>query len=111
MSLPLILNQPQVAVGLPTYAYTIPTGGAGLYNVHVELSEVPPTGLSLLIKKGASTVYTMPTISPTQIAIQLKQHFLFADADAITVVLASSDSIDNQKNTVKSTCTIAQGAN
>lgn len=111
MSLPLILNQPQVSVGLVTFAYTVPSGGAGLYNVHVECTEVPPSGISILVKKNGSTIYTAPVISPTQNALQFKTHMLLADSDAITVVMASAESIDNQLNTVKTSCTIAQGAN
>lgn len=105
----LIINQPFVLAGLNTWSYTVPTGGAGLYSVHVESSEGPSSGVSILVKKGGVTQYTAATLSPTQGAIQFKFGMLLAAADAITVVMASSSAIDNQLNSVKTTVTIQQG--
>lgn len=113
MSLSLVLNQPFVSVGLPTFAYTVPTGGAGIYSVRVTLSDVPPSGISILIKKNGVTTYTVPieTLSATQNFIKYKTPpWSLADADAVTVVLASAEAVDNQLNTVKVTCAIQQGA-
>lgn len=106
----LLINQPFVLVGLPTWTYTVPTGGAGLYTTHVESSENIPSGISILVKKNGSTQYTAPTLSVTQGAVQFKFTALYAAADVITVVMASAADIDNQLNTVKTTCTIEQGA-
>lgn len=113
MSLALVLNQPFVSVGLPTFAYTIPTGGAGVYSVRVECLDVPPSGISILIKKNGSTIFTVPieTLSPTQSFVKYTTPLTkLADADAITVVVASSEAVDNLLNTVKVTCAIQQGA-
>jgi len=104
----LLINRPLIST-LDTWNYTIPTGGAGAYSVHVELTEVPPTGLTAIIKKNGSTIFTAPTITPTQIAQQFKVGFLAADADAISVVIASSTAIDLVANNVKATVTIQQG--
>lgn len=106
----LFINQPFVLAGLPTWTYTVPTGGAGLYNVHVESTEGPVSAVSILVKKNGSTVFTAPTLSPTQGAIQFKQSLLLAAADVVTVVMASANAVDNQLNSVKTTCTIGQGA-
>lgn len=105
----LILNQPFVLAGLPTWTYTVPTGGAGLYSVHVESTEGPASGVSILVKKGGVTQYTAATLSPTQGAIQFKFGMLLAAADVVTVVMASASDIDNQLNSVKTTVTIQQG--
>jgi hypothetical protein len=109
----LLLNQPFVTAnltsGTDTLNYTIPSGQGGLYAVHVELTEVPPTGLSVIVKQNASTVYTAPTISPTQIAQQFKYSQIFAAADVVSVVLSSSTAIDKVANNVKATVTIQQG--
>lgn len=102
----LLINQPLIS-GLDTWNYTVPT--AGLYSVHVELTEVPPTGLSAVIKQNSSTVFTAPTITATQIAQQFKFGFLAAAADAIQVVISSSTAIDLVANNVKATVTIQQG--
>ena len=105
----LLLNQPFVTSGLDTLNYTIPSGAGGLYNVRVQLTEVPPTGLSVLIKQNGSTIFTAPSISPTQIAQQFKFGFLAAAADAISVVISSASAIDSVANNVKSTVSIGQG--
>lgn len=109
MSNILFLNVPRVDVGLVTDTYTIPTGGAGIYNVAVQLSEVPVTGLSVVVNQNGSPIYTAPVITPTQIAQQFKTSFLAAAADVITVVLASSTAVDLQLNTVKTNVAITLG--
>ena len=76
MSNALILNQPQVMVGLGTMTYTVPTGAGGAYNVSVQLTEVPPSGLSVVVNDNGSPIFTAPTLSPTQIAQQFKYSFL-----------------------------------
>lgn len=113
MSLALAINQPFVSVGLPTFAYTVPSTGAGIYSVRVSVSDVPPSGISVLIKNNGSTIYTVPieSLSPTQNFVKYKTPPInLAASDAITVVVASSESVDNLLNTVKVTCAIQQGA-
>lgn len=107
MSNILILNQPRVDVGLQTSTYTV--AADGIYNVQVQLSENPPTGLSVVVNKNASPVFTAPVITPTQIAQQFRVAFPLVATDVITVVLASSSAIDQQLNTVKSNVSIGQG--
>ena len=110
MSNILQLNQDQPLVGLGTMTYTIPT--AGLYFVRVQLTEVPPTGLSVVINQNGTPIFTAPTITPTQIAQQFKYSPIVAAVnDVITVVLSSSAAIDNlpNSNNVKSIITIGQG--
>ena len=106
----LVLNQPFILCGKPTWAYTIPTGGAGIYTVHVESTEAPPSGVVIKVKKGGVDQFTAPTLGVAQGAIQFKYSALFADADAITVVITSSTDSDADLNNVKTTCTIQQGA-
>lgn len=107
----LLLNQPFVVCGLDTLNYTVPT--TGLYSVQVQLTEVPPSGLSVVVNKNASPIFTSPALSVTQVAQQFKFGFLATAADAIQVVISSTQSgaaaIDNQLNTIKSTVYIQQG--
>lgn len=108
MAQTLLINK-ALMCGLDILNHTIPTGAAGPHSVHVELTEVPPTGLSVVINQNASPIFTAPTISATQIAQQFKFGFLAADADVISVVIASSTAIDSVANNVKATVTIQQG--
>lgn len=106
----LILGKPQVANGLQTMTYTVPsTEQSRTYNVQVQLTEVPPTGLSVVVNKNGSPIFTAPAITPTQIAQQFRFSFIAAASDVITVVLASSAAIDAGLNNVKSTITLSTG--
>ncbi len=109
MSNILILNQNQITCGLNTMTYTVPSGADGAYNVAVQSTEIPPSGISIVVNKNGSPVLTAPTLSPTQNAIQFKLSLLLAAADVITVVLSSSAAIDNQLNSVKTNVSIGQG--
>ena len=103
----LLLNQPFVFCGLGTLTQTI--AATGLYNVHVELTETPPSGLVVTVTQNGSTKYTSPTITPTQSAQQFKTELSCTAADVINVVLSSASAVDALLNTVKSTVTIGQG--
>lgn len=110
MSNILILNQPRVDVGLQTSTYTVPADG--IYAVRVQLSENPPSGLSVVVKKNGSTVFTAPVITPTQIAQQFKYAAPYVATDALQVVLATSQSNPNTDyllNSVKSNVSIELG--
>lgn len=103
----LILDKPYVNIGLDTMTYTILQ--AVPYSVRVQLTEVPPSGLSVVINNNGSPIFTAPALSPTQIAQQFKVGFLPAVNDVITVVLSSAVAIDAALNSVKSTISITQG--
>lgn len=107
MSQILTLNQSFMLTGLDTLTYTVPA--TGLYSVAVQSTEVPPSGISIVVKQNGSTVYTAPTLSPTQSAIQFRQVFNFTAADAIQVILSSAAATDNAINNVKSNIIIQQG--
>lgn len=107
MSNLLPLNGSYPLVGPGTLTYTIPV--TGLYNVHVDLTEIPPSGISVVVNNNASPVYTADALTPTQSAQQFKYSFSAVAADVITVVLASSAAGDNLLNTVKSITSIGQG--
>ena len=70
----LFVNVPQISAGLTsgtdTLTYTVPTGGAGIYTAHVDVTNPPATGLSVVVKQGASTVFTAATEGQTQTAQQ-----------------------------------------
>lgn len=67
------------------------------------------SGLSILVKKNGSTVYTAPTPAVAQGAIQFKTSFLASAADSITVVIDSIVASDSQLSGVTSNVSISQG--
>lgn len=107
MSNILLLNQPQVSIGLQTQTYTIPS--TDLYSIAVQLSEVPPSGLSVVVNDNGSPIFTAPTITPTQIAQQFRVSKQLTAGHVITVVFSSAVAIDAALNSVKATTTIMQG--
>lgn len=105
----LILNQTFVTVGLGTLTFTV--RAAGDYNVKVDLTENPPSGLTISVNKNTVSQFTSPVITPTQSAQQFKVYLpQLAINDVIDVVLSSASAIDSQLNTVKSNISIGQGA-
>lgn len=108
MSLTLIQNTTQVSVGLVTYTFTIPTASAGEYTVRFQATEIPPSGLVVLVKNGASTILTAPTVGQTQSALQFKFTTLCAAADVITIVMSSAVAADALLNNVKSMASIGR---
>jgi hypothetical protein len=110
MSNPLILNVAQPASGLQTMTYTVPAGVATqTYSVLSQLTEIPPSSISVVINKNASPIFTAPSLSPTQGAQQFKYSFEAAANDALQVVYSSSSFVDQQLNNVKSITALYQG--
>ena len=109
----LFLNVPMVSAnltsGTDTLNYTVPTPSAGIYTAHVEVTNPPATGLSIIVKQGSSTVFTAATQGQTQTAQQFNYSQLYAAADVISVVLSSSTASDEVANAVKAIVTVRQG--
>lgn len=109
----LFINQPQVSAGLTsgtdTLTYTVPSGAGGVYTAHVDVTNPPATGLTVLVKQGASTKFTAATEGQTQSAQQFNYSQLYSAADVISVVLSSSTASDKVANAVKAIVTIRQG--
>lgn len=167
----LLLNQPQVSVGLGTLTHTIAV--TGQYNVQYQVTvpqalilgsssgsgrglgisnagggkgfvgganglgeggvgqgfgtgnsyQQPPTtdsnqtssgsavssGLSVLVKKNGSTIFTAPTLAAAQADMQFKYSFPAAATDVITVVISSAVASDSDLNGVKNIVSINQG--
>jgi hypothetical protein len=103
----LVLNQNYVAVGLHTQQLTITA--AGIYYAKVDLTELPPSGISVVVNQNGSPVFTAAAVSPTQGALQFKTTLSCATNDVIQVVVSSSNSNDKMLNTVKTNMSIGQG--
>lgn len=107
MSNILIADTPQVFVGLGTLTYTVPT--TGIYNVRCTATELPPSGLTIVVNDNAAPVFTAPAVSPTQIALQFKAGFVFTAGHTVTIVLSSANAIDSELNNVKTSITLGTG--
>lgn len=116
-SVNLILNTPYIMAGTNlgsgiTYTFTIPAllptqiSGADIYRVSLQSTFTPISGLVITVKQNGSTVYTAPTIAPTQSALQFYTDILCAVADVITVSLTSTNPEDALLNTIQTTCQI-----
>lgn len=107
MSNTLILNQSYVNVGLDTMTYTVPT--TDNYNVKFQVTEIPPSGLSIVVNDNGSPIFTAPTIGQLQSALQFKFSFPAIATHVIAVVISSSAASDQPINNVKSIISIGQG--
>lgn len=103
----LIADTPFVFVGLGTLTYVIPT--TGIYTVRVQSTEIPPSGISILVKDNGSTIFTAPILGQTQSAIQFQYEKLLTATHTLTVVLASSADSDQLINSVKTSVSIGLG--
>ena len=107
MSNILILNQARVDVGLVTDTFTIPA--TGQYNLEAQITEIPPSGLSIVVNQQGSPIYTSTAFPPTQGSLQFKVAINGTLNDAITFVLSSSTANDLLLNSVKTNVSIGQG--
>jgi hypothetical protein len=69
------------------------------------------SGLSIVVKKNGSTVYTAPAFpsASDQSSLQFKTSMLCTAADSITVVFASSTLSDEQLQGVNANVSVVQG--
>lgn len=70
---------------------------------------VVTSGVSIVVNKNGSPIYTAPTLGLQQSQIEFKFSFQAAATDAITVVIASSTASDEGLSGVKSNVYIQQG--
>lgn len=103
----LIQNTPFIFVGLGTLTYTIPA--TDQYSVRVDTTEIPPSGVSIVVNDNGSPIFTAPVLGQSQIGMQFTFRAKLTIAHVITVVIASVDAEDLQLNTVKTSVSICQG--
>jgi len=91
--------KPISIVGLGTWTHNVTT--PGMRYISAVASEVPPSGLSIVINLNGSPIATSVTPSAAQQVVSAQILTQCALNDVLTVVLSSSSPIDNQLNTVK----------
>jgi len=102
------IGQAKVLNALDTYNHTALT--ANMYTVSVDMSELPPSGLSVVIKQNGSTMATAALPADSQSNIKLQVVLNCAINDTIGVVLSSAQASDTGLNVVKGLLNIHVGS-
>lgn len=84
--------QSNTVSGLGTFTYNIVS--TGTHKVSVNISECPPSGISVVINNNGSSVATKTAPASSQQIISLLYTGAFTAADVVTIVLSSSSAID-----------------
>ena len=103
------LEESSVINQLDTYNYVVPT--AGMYKMKVRLNEVPPSGMSIVMKQNSSTVASLSSPATSQQAMDLEIVVNAAMNDVLGLVLSSSQASDQGGNSFKAIYLLSQGAN
>lgn len=107
----LKVSQQNVISGLGSFTHT--TLQNSMYYVRVRCSEVPTSGISIVVSQSGSgsASFTSPVPSAAQNHIELRCVINCAINDVITVALSSSTPQDQKLNAVKTTVEMGTGAN
>jgi hypothetical protein len=92
---------------LDTYQYT--TQLASLYTVSMQLNEIPPSGVSIVINQNGTPMATSLPPSAVQSHIELSVLLNCAIGDVLTVVVSSSSLSDTGPNAIKALLNIRVG--
>lgn len=79
------------------------------YGANFTANSSVTSGLSIVVNKNGTPIYTSSAPAVEQSALQFKTSFLASNGDSITVVLSSAVSSDNQLSGVTSNISIGQG--
>ena len=98
----------KVLNSLDTYNHT--AKAASMYYVSIQLNEVPPSGISIVIKQNSSTIASLSSPAASQSVMNLQAVLNCALNDVIGVVISSSSAIDQGPNAFKAILNIHQGS-
>jgi hypothetical protein len=102
------ITRSQVVTALDTYNYTAET--SGLFLVRVAMSELPPTGLTVLIQRNSSTIATYNSQPSNEQRMFMEQHIQCVVGDILSVVLSSTSLPEEAPNAIKGQINIHAGA-
>jgi hypothetical protein len=97
----------KVINGLDTYNYTVIN--SGLHTVSLGINEIPPSGITITIKKNGSTIASTSAPAASQQVINLSALINCTASDVLGVVVASASAIDSGLNDFKGILNIRQG--
>lgn len=102
------IDKTKVVSNLDTYNHTALS--SGMYMVSIAVTEIPPSGLTLAIKKNGSTVVSTSAPAASQQLAQLQTVLNVAANDVIGITLASSNIADTKLNVLKGILNIHRGS-
>lgn len=102
------IDQSKVISQLDTYNHTALQNS--MYMVSVDMSEVPPSGISIVINQNGSPKATSTAPSATQSNIKLQVVLNCAASDVIGIAITSSNAIDKALNGIKGILSIHTGS-
>lgn len=103
------ISQTKVLSNLDTYNHTAMQ--ASMYKVEVQMSENPPSGLTITIQQNGVTKASTSTPASSQAVVDLQVLLNCAPNDLISVILASSNAQEAAPNQIKGILKISVGQN
>lgn len=101
------ITKSKILTNLDTYNHTALS--TQMYGVSVQLSEIPPSGITITIKQNSSTIASTVAPANGQSTVQLQCLMNCTANDVIGVILASSSAVDAQLNDFKAILRITAG--
>lgn len=102
------MDQSKVISSLDTYNYEIPANG--MHMIHVQMNEVPPSGLSVVIERNSVQVASSGTLAASQSIIDLQIVLNCTAGDDISIIVSSSEAEEAAPNAVKGIINIHPGS-
>lgn len=102
------ISHSQPICALETYRHV--ATAASMYVVDVDISEIPPSGLSIVIQQNGSTKATSAAPASSQIHVPLRVVMNCAISDNIDVIVTSSLPAEAGINLIKGSINIHRGS-
>ncbi len=99
MSQNIKANSTGAVAGLGTFTFNVLV--AGPYYLRAQCTDVPPSGLSIVLNHNGSPVASSPSLNTDVQSIEVESHIYCNVSDVLTVVISSSSTNDQLLNTVK----------
>jgi hypothetical protein len=101
------IAQAKVLSNLDTYNHT--TLLTSMYKVVVQATEIPPSGLEIVIQQNGTPMATAALPAATQSHVELQVRLNCTAGDVISTILSSASITDTDLNTVRATLAITAG--
>jgi hypothetical protein len=108
MSQNIKANSTQSVAGLGTFTFNVLI--AGPYYLRAQCTDVPPSGLSIVLNHNGSPIASSPSLNTDVQSIEIDAHAYCAISDTLTVVISSSATNDQLLNTVKTNIRLDGGS-
>lgn len=102
------ISKSKVISNLDTYNHTIGTNN--MYTIKMDVSELPPSGVSIVIQQNGSTKLTTVAPASTQQLVSAQITLSCAVNDVISVIVSSSQARESAPNVIKGILNIHVGS-